>query len=104
MTNTWMIKAPTFFFAIMAFVGLAKPESNNLLGVALAYFAILGIIWLVQNLRLKTSLPGGGSIGPSKDLKEMGGRLDEIERRMTDVQDVMIALSEKFDRLEEPKI
>jgi hypothetical protein len=28
-------------------------------------------------------------------------RLEEIERRLTDVQDVMIALSEKFDRLEE---
>lgn len=27
-------------------------------------------------------------------------RLREIERRLTDVQDVMIALSEKFDRIE----
>ncbi|MEW6750582.1 MAG: hypothetical protein AB1505_06345 [Candidatus Latescibacterota bacterium] len=27
-------------------------------------------------------------------------RLDEIERRLTDIQDVMIALSEKFDRWE----
>ena len=27
-------------------------------------------------------------------------RLREIERRLTDVQDVMIALSEKFDRME----
>ena len=30
-------------------------------------------------------------------------RLTEIERRLTDVQDVMIALSEKFDRWEREK-
>ena len=30
----------------------------------------------------------------------MRNRLSEIERRMTDVQDVMIALSEKIDRLD----
>ena len=28
-------------------------------------------------------------------------RLDEIDRRLTEVQDVMIVLSEKFDRFEE---
>ena len=28
-------------------------------------------------------------------------RLEQIERRLTDTQDVMIALSEKVDRLEE---
>jgi len=31
-------------------------------------------------------------------------RLTEIERRLTDVQDVMIALSEKFDRWEREKV
>ena len=30
----------------------------------------------------------------------MRNRLSEIERRMTDVQDVMIGLSEKIDRLD----
>lgn len=30
-------------------------------------------------------------------------RLTEVERRLTDVQDVMIALSEKFDRWEEER-
>ena len=103
MTNSWMIKATTIFFGILAFAGLAKPD-ENLLGAAIAYFAILGIVWLVQNLRLKTSLPGGASIGSAKDRQETDHRLDEIERRLTDVQDVMIALSEKFDRMEEPRI
>ena len=39
-----------------------------------------------------------------KELKEedqIAKRLYEIERRLTDVQDVMIALSEKIDRMEE---
>ena len=31
---------------------------------------------------------------------QIATRLDEIERRLTDVQDVMIALSEKVDRME----
>jgi hypothetical protein len=30
-------------------------------------------------------------------------RLDTLEQRMTDVQDVMIALSEKFDRWDEER-
>jgi hypothetical protein len=104
MTNTWMIKATTFFFAIMAFVGLLAKPGSNLLGVAIAYFAILGVVWLVQNLRLKTSLPGGAGSGSAKDRQDLESRLAEIERRLTDVQDVMIALSEKFDRVQEPKI
>jgi len=31
---------------------------------------------------------------------QIATRLDEIERRLTDVQDVMIALTEKMDRME----
>ena len=103
MINTWIIKVATIFFAIVAFVGLSKPE-GNLLGAAIFYFAVLAIVWLVQNLRLKTSLPGGASIGSAKDGQELDDRLGEIERRLTDVQDVMIALSEKFDRLQEQRI
>ena len=35
------------------------------------------------------------------ELNGLSGRLEAIERRLTDTQDVMIALSEKYDRLEE---
>ena len=80
------------------FVGLVKVVENEyvlfaLLGLALAGFAIVHI---VGYLRLKATLPGEGRIADN----ETGNRLDEIERRLTDVQDVMIALSEKLDRIE----
>ena len=56
---------------------------------------------MLHSLRLRTSLPGGANIGSATNRDELDSRLDQIERRLTDVQDVMIALSEKFDRLEE---
>ena len=46
---------------------------------------------------LKLGKQGAGSAGSLEE------RLAEIERRLTDVQDVMIALSEKFDRWEQEK-
>ena len=36
-------------------------------------------------------------------LDDQNGRLEDIERRLTDTQDVMIALSEKLDRWEEER-
>lgn len=36
-----------------------------------------------------------------KEEDQLGQRLEIMERRLTEVQDVMIALSEKFDRMEE---
>ena len=36
-------------------------------------------------------------------LGDQNGRLEDIERRLTDTQDVMIALSEKLDRWEEER-
>lgn len=38
-----------------------------------------------------------------KEEDQIAKRLNEIERRLTDVQDVMIALSEKIDRMESDK-
>lgn len=40
-----------------------------------------------------------GSI-PSDAEKRLNERMDELDRRLTDIQDVMIAIDEKFDRLE----
>ena len=37
------------------------------------------------------------------DMEVLYKRLDRLEQRMTDVQDVMIALSEKFDRWDEER-
>ena len=38
-----------------------------------------------------------------EDMVALHGRLDVMEQRLTDVQDVMIILSEKFDRWEEER-
>ena len=47
------------------------------------------------------STPGGRKADPgSAEPPGMDQRLSEIERRLTDTQDVMIALSEKMDRWE----
>jgi hypothetical protein len=35
-----------------------------------------------------------------KEDDQLGLRLNDIDRRLTDVQDVMIALSEKMDRMD----
>ena len=83
-------------------VGLVKVVENEyvlfaLLGLALAGFAIVQI---VGYLRLKATLPGEGRIAED----ETGNRLDEIERRLTDVQDVMIALDEKVDLMDREKL
>ena len=42
-------------------------------------------------------------VGDGGRADQIQARLSEIERRLTDVQDVMIALSEKFDRWEEKR-
>ena len=77
--------------------------------VPLAFFATLAIIVLgLRALRLTATLRGEapkveGKVPKTEvnALTEVRTRLDEIERRLTDVQDVMISLSEKFDRWEE---
>ena len=72
--------------------------------VPLAFFATAAIIVLgLRAMRLKATLRGEASRIEGEGLAEVRTRLDEIERRLTDVQDVMISLSEKFDRWEEGK-
>ena len=61
-------------------------------GIALGAYAIY---LLLDYLKLKATVSGEKSVPED----EMRNRLNEIEQRMTDVQDLMIALSEKIDRL-----
>ena len=42
----------------------------------------------------------GRSASSNKILEDLAGRVENVERRMTDTQEVMIALSEKYDLLE----
>ena len=44
----------------------------------------------------------GAGAGVRRVVRSNGGdRIDSLEQRVTDTQDVLIALSEKYDRLEE---
>ena len=68
-----------------------------ILGMALAAFIVAKFM---EFLKLKATVGGGKKNVPEGEMRD---RLVEIERRLTDVQDVMIALSEKIDRLETGK-
>lgn len=87
----------SIFFAVM---GLLRVGNETGFVVSVCFFAALGFVGMIRYLRLKTALPQGAGIDAEASSKVLGERLDEIDRRLTDVQDVMIALSEKFDRWE----
>ncbi len=90
-------KAPVVAVALAGIVAIGIIDNDYLLipiaGIALGAYAIC---LLLDYLKLKATVSGEKSVPED----EMRNRLSEIERRMTDVQDVMIALSEKIDRLD----
>jgi len=65
----------------------------DILGAAFIILCIGFVVFLVRRAR-PTSIP-------PEIVDELAERLETIERRLTDTQDVMIALSEKYDRLED---
>ena len=62
----------------------------------LAVVAIFGIAKVAEYLKLKATVSEDKGIEPD----ELRERLVAVDQRLTEVQDVMIALSEKIDRLE----
>ena len=77
-----------FFFAV------ESHEGAVLLLVAVAIFAI---IKGADYFELKATVSEDKGIEPG----ELRERLAAVERRLTEVQDVMIALSEKIDHMDE---
>ena len=69
------------------------------LAICLVILAAGAVHWVNTYLGQRGSAGArDAAAGRGADLDE---RLDDMERRLTDVQDVMIALSEKFDRWDE---
>ena len=69
------------------------------LGVVVClFFVSIGLMNYLQN----KSCIGEGEV-EEETKGEIERRLESVEQRLTDVQDVMIALSEKFDRWEEER-
>ena len=64
-----------------------------IVGMTLSAFLFTRIM---EYLKLKATVSEDKE-GPQDETQD---RLDEIKRRLTDVQDVMIALSEKMDRMD----
>ena len=90
----------SIFFAVVGLFGVGNGTGFI---VSVCFFATLGVLGMVRYLRLKTALPQGAGTDAEASPKRIGERLDEIDRRLTDVQDVMIDISEKFDRWEAAK-
>ncbi len=87
-----------FYFAFPIY-----PESYGLMGpilltpLLLAVVAIFGIAKVAEYLKLKATVSEDKGIKPG----ELRERLAAVEQRLTEVQDVMIALSEKIDHMDE---
>ena len=81
----------------------SHPDSFGLVGpviltpLLLAAVAIFAIAKVADYLKLKATVSEDKGMEPD----ELRERLAAVEQRLTEVQDVMIALSEKIDRLEE---
>ena len=80
----------------------SHPGSYGLIGpvilvpLLLAAVAIFGIAKVAEYLRLKATVSEDKGIEPD----ELRERLAGVEQRLTEVQDVMIALSEKIDYMD----
>ena len=87
-----------FYFAFASYpgpYGLVGPVI--LTPLLLAAVAIFGIAKVADYLKLKATVSEDKGIEPD----ELQERLAGVEQRLTEVQDVMIALSEKIDHMDE---
>ncbi|MEW6752492.1 MAG: hypothetical protein AB1505_16120 [Candidatus Latescibacterota bacterium] len=88
--------------AAMVFAGVVILTAGPaLLGLLIPLGAIAACIYgihrLFGHLRFKAGLRDEAAVDTANGLE---ARVAELERRMTDVQDIVIALSDKYDLLE----
>jgi hypothetical protein len=82
---------------------MTLPISVLIFAMPMAFIAAIVyiVVRIMNHLQLRATVSQHS--GPASiDSAALTERLEEVERRLTDVQDVMIALSEKFDRWEQP--
>ena len=84
------------FFAGIALCILCFTLFPIYLELLLAVVAIFAIVKIADYLKLKATVSEDKGL-ESDELRE---RLTAVERRLTEVQDVMIALSEKIDHMD----
>ena len=61
------------------------------IGIMIAIIILASAVHKYVERRCKGSVPGDAE-------QRMTARMDELERRLTDIQDVMIAIDEKLNR------
>ena len=71
---------------------------TNVIGVTVGGILMIIIVGAIASAvhkyidrRTKGSIPGDAE-------KRLNERMDELERRLTDIQDILITMDEKFDR------
>ena len=90
-------------FVVVYFLFTGGSGSYGLIGpviltpLLLAAVAIFAIAKVADYLKLKATVSEDKGIEPD----ELRERLAAVEQRLTEVQDVMIAVSEKIDRMDE---
>ena len=89
-------------FVVVYFVLASDPGSFGVMvpiiltPLLLAAVAIFGIAKVAEYLKLKATVSEDKGVEP----EELREQLAAVEQRLTEVQDVMIALSEKIDHME----
>ena len=89
---------PWLWCAIGVLIAISRPFGGFVFAVCTVVIAAS----LIYYLREGRGAAGPTALDPAAD-QGLDQRLAEIERRLTDTQDVMIALSEKMDYWEEEK-
>ena len=85
-----------FYSIFFGGMGIWMGPAAILMPLVLAAVAIFAIVKVAEYLKLKATVSEDKGIEPD----ELRERLAAVEERLTEVQDVMIALSEKIDHME----
>ena len=75
-----------------------KSIIEDIIDGTMAIFILLSIGGAIGTAIMLARRGGKGRVQPEA-MRDINARLDTLEQRLTDTQDVMIALSEKYDRL-----
>ena len=91
-TNALMALVAVVIGAIMA----GNMSFDEIISFIFLMLLALGAYGLVQRMRLKATLASRGEI----EGNAVGKRLEDLERRLTDVQDVMLAVNDRLERMD----
>ncbi len=86
---------PWIWVFLTLWIGADAYSAKN--AVFLVFIVTIATV-IIHSLHVRSRRQGQGSVSTDNEVKD---RLTRIERRLTDTQEVMIALNEKMDHWEE---